>query len=80
MRTIKHYTFLLIVLSVSSCSVFRKSIADNHIETEGSYEIVSQKKYITNEGEPNNKIEGYVFDDYSREPVSYGYVFSIENN
>lgn len=80
MEAIKHLAILLIVLSVSSCSIFRKSSANSRIETESSYRIVSQTEYIGNEGESKTKIEGYVFDDYSREPVSYGYVFSIEND
>lgn len=80
MKAIKYFSILLIFLAVSSCNLFRKSGASNHIETESSYNIVSQSEFLSEEGEPRSKIEGYVFDDYSKNHVSYGFVLSAEND
>lgn len=75
MKAIKCFSFLLIFLAVSSCNLFRTSGASNRIETEGSYSIVSQSEFSNEQGEkPISKIEGYVFDDYSKNHVSYGFV------
>ncbi|MEL7005564.1 MAG: hypothetical protein AAFN93_22960, partial [Bacteroidota bacterium] len=80
MKGIKYFLFFLIFIAVSSCNLFRTSAASSRIETEGSYSIVSQSEF-SNElvKKSTSKIEGYVFDDYSKNHVSYGFVLSIEN-
>ncbi|GIV44935.1 MAG: hypothetical protein KatS3mg035_2111 [Bacteroidia bacterium] len=80
MKATKCFSILLIFLLVSSCNLFRTSGTSSRIETEGSYTIVSQSTFSSKQGEPTSKIEGYVFDDYSKNPVSYGFVISIEND
>lgn len=81
MKAIKCFLILLIFLAVSSCNLFRTSGASSRIETEGSYSIVSQSEFSNEqEKKPISKIEGYVFDDYSKNHVSYGFVLSIEND
>lgn len=80
MQTAKFISILLIFLFVSSCTLFTKSRSCGRIETKGSYTIVSQSAFSSEQEKLSSKIEGFVFDEYSKVPVSYGFVFSIDDN
>lgn len=80
MQAAKFFSNFLVFLFVSSCTLFKKSGTNGRIQTEGSYIIVSQSIFSIEQKEPKSKIEGYVFDDFSKNPVSYGFVLSIEND
>lgn len=80
MQAAKLFSILLIFLFVSSCTLFKKSRSSGRIETEGSYTIVSQSAFSSEQEKLSSKIEGFVFDDNSKVPVSYGFVFSIDDN
>ena len=68
------------MLVVSSCNLFISLKTRNHIETEGSYVVVSKSIYSSKQGEPTCKVEGNVFDDYTKYPVNYGWVTLLEND
>ncbi len=80
MQAAKFISILLIFLFVSSCTLFKKSRSSGRIETKGSYTILSQSAFSSEQEKLSSKIEGFVFDDYSKVPVSYGFVFSIDDN
>ena len=73
----KTIIFFALPLLMGSCSLFKKSTSNSRIEPKGSYIIVSQTKLSQNK-EFIGEIEGYVFDDYSKTPISYGYVVSVD--
>ena len=69
--------FLFFVLS--TCSLIRKNGISQHIKTEGKYKILSSEK-DTSISLDSSLVIGYVLDEYSKSPVSYGYATLLNHN
>jgi hypothetical protein len=79
MQAAKNFSILLVFLFVSSCNLFKKGGSGGRIETEGSYIVVGQSTFSSGQEKLSSKIEGFVFDDYSKTSLSCGFVFTIDD-